>query len=170
MQLDSIKTCVHGQACRLTVVLDDCGNLHHAQRMRGNEILKTCGRPGLSCRFDRGRCLGQGAFRKQRGVGDASAVHQLHEDSTTTGMHGLGHLLPGCHLIFSLDAGRTYVALAKCRGVYAFTDDQPRTGTLRVVGGDQVARYACVIGTGASHWGHDHSAGQVKTTDTNWRK
>ncbi len=68
------------------------------------------------------------------GVGDATDVHQLHDDLAAAGVHGVGDPAPALDLLGAVDAGGVQVALSDGAGLRALGDDQPGAGALAVVG------------------------------------
>ncbi|MCY1425299.1 hypothetical protein D9M71_410840 [compost metagenome] len=168
VQFDTVKTGRHGIARGLAVLLDDLGNVRFAHCAWLGGLDKTRCAIGIVDEHlhpfglhRRGRHRRLAA--EQAAVAEPADVPELGEDATAGGMHRFGNQAPAVDLRLGVDAWSTGVTLAQWRDPGAFADDQPGTGTLRVVLGHQRGRYITGLsGAGAGHRRHQHAVGQVQ--------
>jgi hypothetical protein len=93
-------------------------------------------------------------------MADAAAMHQLRENFSALGMHGVHDGLPGLHLRVTPQAGDAGIALAVGRGRDAFCHDQARRRTLAVVLRHRVLWRAGGVCAAACHGVHDQAVAQ----------
>jgi hypothetical protein len=96
------------------------------------------------------------------GVGDAAAVHQLHDDPAAPCVHGLGDAAPAGFLLVVRDPGLAGVGARLRVRVGALGDDQADAGALPVVLDDEVARHARGTGAHPGQRGHDDAVGKLE--------
>ena len=124
-------------------------------RVRGLAL----GRAHLAVDRDRARPYGVAAT-VDCGVGDAAAVHQLHDDEAAALVHRVGDPAPAGDLLGRDDAGLARIGLAFRARVGALRDDESRGRTLAVVLHDEIVRHAVGSGAHTGEGGHHHAVAE----------
>jgi hypothetical protein len=165
VQFDAVETGLDGQPGGLHMTFDHRADLAHGQRTRrhvrphaGVGVGRTVGP------HRRGRD-GHGAAGQQRGIADATGMHELRDDAPTGAVHRVRDLAPGHHVARVGQPGCAHIALAHRLGPQAFGDDQAGARALGIVGGRERADESGIVGATACHRCHDEAVGQPCAAD-----
>ncbi len=161
MQLDAVEAGCQRAAGGMCILGHDGAHFSAVQGVRRDEIGGAAGRVALAGRLDGRRRYRRGLLGQHRWMGDAAAVHQLHEDPCAFRVDRVRDLLPRRHLRVADDAWRTHIALAHGAGEHAFGNDQAGAGALAVVGDGHVGQHAAgFVGARTRHRCHDDAVAQ----------
>jgi len=168
VQLDPVQTGLDGAAGGVDELRDDPRQLVGGQLARHLEGLHALRGEHLAGRRDRRRR--DGALAGDRGVADATGVHELHEDPAVLLVDRVGDQAPAGDLGVGVQAGGVRVALADGRRLGALGDDEAGAGALGVVLGVDRGRGGALAGAVAGHRRHDEAVLQLKLAQLVGRK
>jgi len=162
MNFHAVETSFFGEFGSVDVSGNDSGKFGDFEGSWGDVIDHRCACEDLPFGSDGGGGNRENSVGLKAGMGDATDVPELEEDSALCGMNSLDDFFPSCDLFGGVDTGGVGVTVAEGGDGSCFGNDQTSGGPLAIVLGIQFIRDVACRGSAPGEGSHQDPMGKVQ--------
>jgi len=154
MNFHAVEPGLLGEFCPVDIFANDLGDFGDFESPWGDVIDHLFSSKDLSFGSDGRGGNWENSVRLKAGMGDATDVPELEEDSAFCGMNRLDDFFPSCDLFGGVDTGGVGVAVAERGNGSCFSNDQTSGSPLPIVLGIQFIRDVACRGSAPGKGSH----------------